>query len=211
MEERKRLKRIIKLLEKRYSNRRTALSHKNPLELLVATILSAQSTDRTVNKVTGNLFEKYRKAEDYAAADLRELEKDIKSTGFYRNKAKFLKQMGQTLVKNFQSQVPKTMDELTTLQGVARKTANIVLWNAFGLIEGIAVDTHVKRLSKRLGLSENEDPNKIEKDLMELLPRGEWPKINYLLISHGREVCTARNPKCKDCDLNSFCPSAFTF
>lgn len=211
MEERKRLKRIIKLLEKRYSNRRTALSHKNPLELLVATILSAQSTDRTVNKVTGNLFEKYRKAEDYAAADLRELEKDIKSTGFYRNKAKFLKQMGQTLVENFQSQVPKTMDELTTLQGVARKTANIVLWNAFGLIEGIAVDTHVKRLSKRLGLSENEDPNKIEKDLMELLPRGEWPKINYLLISHGREVCTARNPKCKDCDLNSFCPSAFTF
>lgn len=211
MEERKRLKRIIKLLEKRYSNRRTALSHKNPLELLVATILSAQSTDRTVNKVTGNLFEKYRKAEDYAAADLRELEKDIKSTGFYRNKARFLKQMGQTLVKNFQSQVPKTMDELTTLQGVARKTANIVLWNAFGLIEGIAVDTHVKRLSKRLGLSENEDPNKIEKDLMELLPRGEWPKINYLLISHGREVCTARNPKCKDCDLNSFCPSAFTF
>lgn len=211
MEERKRLKRIIKLLEKRYSNRRTALSHKNPLELLVATILSAQSTDRTVNKVTGNLFEKYRKAEDYAAADLRELEKDIKSTGFYRNKARFLKQMGQTLVENFQSQVPKTMDELTTLQGVARKTANIVLWNAFGLIEGIAVDTHVKRLSKRLGLSENEDPNKIEKDLMELLPRGEWPKINYLLISHGREVCTARNPKCKDCDLNSFCPSAFTF
>lgn len=211
MEERKQLKRIIKLLEKRYSNRRTALSHKNPLELLVATILSAQSTDRTVNKVTGNLFEKYRKAEDYAAADLRELEKDIKSTGFYRNKARFLKQMGQTLVENFQSQVPKTMDELTTLQGVARKTANIVLWNAFGLIEGIAVDTHVKRLSKRLGLSENEDPNKIEKDLMELLPRGEWPKINYLLISHGREVCTARNPKCKDCDLNSFCPSAFTF
>lgn len=211
MEERKQLKRIIKLLEKRYSNRRTALSHKNPLELLVATILSAQSTDRTVNKVTGNLFEKYRKAEDYATADLRELEKDIKSTGFYRKKAKFLKQMGQTLVENFQSQVPKTMDELTTLQGVARKTANIVLWNAFGLIEGIAVDTHVKRLSKRLGLSENEDPNKIEKDLMELLPRGEWPKINYLLISHGREVCTARNPKCKDCDLNSFCPSAFTF
>ena len=211
MEEIKQLKRIIKLLEKRYSNRRTALSHKNPLELLVATILSAQSTDRTVNKVTGNLFEKYRKAEDYAAADLRELEKDIKSTGFYRNKARFLKQMGQTLVKNFQSQVPKTMDELTTLQGVARKTANIVLWNAFGLIEGIAVDTHVKRLSKRLGLSENEDPNKIEKDLMELLPRGEWPKISYLLISHGREVCTARNPKCKDCDLNSFCPSAFTF
>lgn len=211
MEEIKQLKRIIKLLEKRYSNRRTALSHKNPLELLVATILSAQSTDRTVNKVTGNLFEKYRKAEDYATADLRELEKDIKSTGFYRNKARFLKQMGQTLVENFQSQVPKTMDELTTLQGVARKTANIVLWNAFGLIEGIAVDTHVKRLSKRLGLSENEDPNKIEKDLMELLPRGEWPKINYLLISHGREVCTARNPKCKDCDLNSFCPSAFTF
>ncbi|MCW3980941.1 MAG: endonuclease III [Candidatus Bathyarchaeota archaeon] len=211
MEERKRLKRIIKLLEKRYPDRSTALSHKNPLELLVATILSAQSTDRTVNKVTGNLFEKYCRAEDYADADLRELERDIKSTGFYRNKAKFLKQMGQTLVENFQSQVPKTMDELTTLQGVARKTANIVLWNAFGLIEGIAVDTHVKRLSKRLGLSENEDPNKIEKDLMELLPRTEWPKINYLLISHGREVCTARNPKCKDCDLNSSCPSAFTF
>ncbi|MCW4052713.1 MAG: endonuclease III [Candidatus Bathyarchaeota archaeon] len=211
MEERKRLKRIIKLLEKRYSNRRTALSHRNPLELLVATILSAQSTDRIVNKVTGNLFEKYRKAEDYAAADLRELEKDIKSTGFYRNKAKFLKQTGQTLVEKFQSQVPKTMDELITLQGVARKTANIVLWNAFGLIEGIAVDTHVKRLSKRLGLSEKEDPNKIEKDLMELLPKTEWPKINYLLISHGRKVCTARNPKCKDCDLNSFCPSAFTF
>lgn len=195
----------------RYPNTRTALSHRNPLELLVATILSAQSTDRTVNIVTHNLFEKYHEAEDYAQADLRELEKDIKSTGFYRNKAKFLKQMAQTLVEKFQSQVPETMEELTTLQGVARKTANIVLWNAFGKIEGIAVDTHVKRLSRRLGLSEKEDPNKIEKDLMGLLPRTEWPKINYLLISHGREVCTARNPKCNECDLNGFCPSAFTF
>jgi endonuclease-3 len=211
MEKRKRLKKIVTLLEMRYPNTRTALSHRNPLELLVATILSAQSTDRTVNIVTHNLFEKYHEAEDYAQADLRELEKDIKSTGFYRNKAKFLKQMAQTLVEKFQSQVPETMEELTTLQGVARKTANIVLWNAFGKIEGIAVDTHVKRLSRRLGLSEKEDPNKIEKDLMGLLPRIEWPKINYLLISHGREVCTARNPKCNECDLNGFCPSAFTF
>lgn len=211
MEKGKHLKRIVELLETRYPNSGTALRHKNPLELLVATILSAQSTDRTVNMVTCNLFEKYRQAEDYAQADLRELEKDIRSTGFYRNKAKFLKQMGQTLVERFQSRVPATMDELTTLQGVARKTANIVLWNAFGKIEGIAVDTHVKRLSRRLGLSENEDPNKIEKDLMELLPRTEWPKINYLLISHGREVCTARNPKCRECDLNGFCPSAFSF
>ncbi len=211
MEKGKRLKRIIELLETKYPNSGTALKYKNPLELLVATILSAQSTDRTVNIVTCTLFEKYRRAEDYAQADLRELEKDIRSTGFYRNKAKFLKQMGQALVEKFQSQVPETMDELTALQGVARKTANIVLWNAFGKIEGIAVDTHVKRLSRRLGLSENNDPNKIEKDLMAQLPRIEWPKINYLLISHGREVCTARNPKCKECDLNAFCPSAFTF
>jgi endonuclease-3 len=211
MEERERAQKALRILGEKNPGTRTALRNESPLELLVATILSAQSTDKTVNKVTKNLFIKYKKAEDYANVNLEELENDIKSTGFYHNKAKFLKEMSQTLVEKFQSRVPRSMAELTTLKGVARKTANIVLWNAFGIIEGIAVDTHVKRLSQRLGLSQNKDPNKIERDLMTLLPKKDWPKINNLLIYHGRQTCTARNPQCTNCDLNNFCPSAFQF
>ncbi len=211
MEDKERFQKILQLLSKEHPDAKTALCYTNPLELLIATVLSAQSTDKTVNKVTSTLFKKYRKAEDYADADLRELEKDIKSTGFYRNKAKYLKKMGQTLVEKFESKVPKTMDELTGLPGVARKTANIVLSNAFGVIEGVAVDTHVRRLAQRLGLSENKDPNKIEKDLMNLFPKKQWSKLTDLLIFHGRRVCTARSPDCRGCVLNELCPSAFTF
>jgi len=211
MEERERVQKIIQLLAKEHPDAKIALHYTNPLELLVATVLSAQSTDKTVNQVTKSLFKKYRKAEDYANANLEDLEKDIKSTGFYRNKAKYLKKLGQVLVEKFGSEVPRTMDELLTLPGVARKTANIVLSNAFGVIEGIAVDTHVRRLAQRLGLSDNKNPEKIEKDLMMLVPKEQWPKLTDLLIFHGRRVCTAKKPNCKGCVLNKFCPSAFTF
>ena len=205
------VQKIIQLLAEEHPDAKIALHYSNPLELLVATILSAQSTDKIVNEVTKNLFKKNRKAEDYANADLKELEKDIKSTGFYRNKSKYLKKMGQMLVEKFWSKVPKTMDELTTLPGVARKTANIVLSNAFQVVEGIAVDTHVRRLAQRLGLSASKDPDKIERDLMKLVPKEQWAKLNDLLIFHGRRVCTAKKPNCGECTVNKLCPSAFTF
>jgi endonuclease-3 len=211
MENRQRVQKIITLLEKEHPDAKIAIHHSNPLELLVATVLSAQSTDKTVNKVTKSLFKKYRKAEDYANANLRELEKDIKSTGFYRNKAKYLKKTGQILVEEFGSEVPRTMEELTALPGVARKTANIVLSNAHGVIEGIAVDTHVRRLAQRLELSGNKDPEKIEKDLMELTPKEQWPRLTDLLIFHGRRVCKAKKPNCRGCVIRKLCPSAFTF
>lgn len=202
---------IIELLEKEHANAKIALDYSSNLELLVATILSAQCTDKRVNMVTKKLFKKYRKAEDYANVNLKEFEEDIKPTGFYRNKAKNIKRCCQLLVEKFNSKVPKTMSELLELPGVARKTANIVLSNAYGVIEGIAVDTHVRRLAKRLGLSKHEDPNKIERDLMEIVPKDRWMRITDLLIFHGRRICTARKPKCKICVLNRFCPSAFTF
>jgi len=201
----------IRLLEKEYPRAKIALKHNNPLELLVATILSAQCTDERVNKVTASLFKKYRTAEDYADADLTELEQGIRSTGFFRNKAKNIKQTGQMLVDKFNSQVPKTMEEMLQLPGVARKTANIVLQNAYGIVEGIAVDTHVRRVSKRLGLTENEDQNKIEQDLMEIVSKDKWMRITDLLIFLGRNVCVAKKPKCDVCVLNKICPSAFTF
>ena len=204
-----RVMRIIELLEKEYPRAKTALRYASPLEILVATILSAQCTDKRVNIVTKSLFKKYRTAEDYANADLTELEQVIRSTGFYRNKAKNLKNSGRMIVEKFDSQVPDTMEELLELPGVARKTANIVLSNAYGVIEGIAVDTHVRRLSKRLGLTENKNPNKIERDLMQIVPRSHWKRITNLLIFHGRNVCTARKPKCSICSLNKICPSAF--
>lgn len=211
MEDQERIQQIVKLLAKEHSDAKIALHYSNPLELLVATVLSAQSTDKTINEVTKSLFKKYQKAKDYANADLKDLEKDIRSTGFYRNKAKYLKKMGQMLVEKFESKVPRSMDKLTMLPGVARKTANIVLSNAFGIVEGIAVDTHVRRLSQRLGLSKNKDPNKIERDLMKLVPKEQWPKLTDLLIFHGRRVCTAKNPNCRDCVINKLCPSAFAF
>lgn len=202
---------IIELLEKEHANVKIALDYSSSLELLVATILSAQCTDKRVNMVTKKLFKKYRKAEDYANVDLEEFEEDIKPTGFYRSKAKNIKRCCQLLVEKFNSKVPKTMSGLLELPGVARKTANIVLSNAYGVIEGIAVDTHVRRLAKRLGLSEHEDPNKIERDLMEIVPKDRWMRITDLLIFHGRRICTARKPECKRCVLNRLCPSAFTF
>ena len=206
---RTRVMKIIELLEKEYPKAKTALHYASPLEILVATILSAQCTDKRVNIVTKSLFKKYRTAEDYANTDLAELEEAVRSTGFYRNKAKNIKMSGRMLVEKFNSQVPRTMSELIELPGVARKTANIVLSNAYGIIEGIAVDTHVRRLSKRLGLTENKNPNKIEADLMLIVPKSHWKRITDLLIFHGRNVCMARKPKCNICSLNKICPSAF--
>ena len=210
-ENRQRVLEIIDFLEKEFPNAKIALNYRNPLELLVATMLSAQCTDERVNMVTKSLFMKYKKAEDYANADIAELEQEIRPTGFYRNKARNLKNAGEMLVERYHSQVPKTMDEILELPGVARKTANIVLQNAYGVVEGIAVDTHVRRVSARLGLTENEDQDKIEKDLMKFVPRGKWMRITDLLIYLGRRVCTARKPKCDICILNKICPSAFTF
>jgi endonuclease-3 len=206
-----RVLKVIELLEKEHPDAKIALHFTNPLELLVATILSAQCTDERVNIVTEKLFKKYRTAEDYANADQRELEEDIKSTGFYRNKARSLKKCGQMLVEKFNSQVPRIMEEMLELPGVARKTANIVLSNAYGVVEGIAVDTHVRRLANRLGLTEHEDPNKIEEELMKIVPKNNWMRITDLLIFHGRRICTAKKPKCGICVLNKICPSAFTF
>jgi endonuclease-3 len=203
--------RIIELLETEYPNAKTALNFRNPLEMLIATILSAQTTDKQVNVVTKKLFKKYQKTEDYANVDLSELEQDIKSTGFYRNKAKNLKKTGQLLVEKYNSQVPRTMEELVKLPGVARKTANIVLTNSYGIVSGIAVDTHVRRLSQRLGITKNTNPDKIEKDLMDIIPKSNWKKITDLLIFHGRNICSARKPKCSSCVLNKICPSAFKF
>jgi endonuclease-3 len=210
-ENKRRMLRIIGLLQKEFPEAKIALNFTNPLELLVATILSAQCTDERVNIVTESLFKRYRNAEDYAKADLAELEREIKSTGFYRNKARNIKNAGEMLVEEFNSHVPKTMEEILELPGVARKTANVVLQNAYGVVEGIAVDTHVRRVAARLGLTANEDPDKIEQDLMTIVPRENWMRITDLLISLGRRVCTAKKPKCEVCVLNELCPSAFTF
>lgn len=211
LEPKQRAAKIIELLEKEYPNAKTALNYANPLELLVATMLSAQTTDVRVNIVTQTLFKKYCAPEDYANADIKELEQDIRSTGFYHNKARNLQKCCRLLVEKFNSQVPKTMEELLELPGVARKTANIVLFNAYGIIVGIAVDTHVRRLSERLGLTQQKDQDKIEKDLMQITPKEKWMELTDLLIFHGRQVCTAKKPKCEVCVLNKICPSAFTF
>jgi endonuclease-3 len=198
-------------LENVHSDAKIALNYTNPLQLLVATMLSAQTTDKTVNVVTKTLFERYKTAEDFAGADLKELETIIKSTGFYHNKAKNVKKCCQLLVEKFGGHVPRTMEQILELPGVARKTANIVLANAYGVIAGIAVDTHVRRVSKRLGLTDNVNPDKIEKDLMDIVPKANWGRITDLLIFHGRRICTAKHPKCAECVLNDFCPSAFSF
>ncbi len=211
LEPKERNAKVIELLEKLYPNAKTALNYKTPLEILVATMLSAQTTDVRVNIVTQTLFKKYQNAKDYADADIKELEQDIHSTGFYHNKAKNLKACCQLLVEKFHSQVPKTMEELLELPGVARKTANIVLYNAYGVTAGIAVDTHVMRLSQRLGLTESKEQNKIEQDLMAITPKEKWMPLTDLLIFHGRQVCTAKKPRCDICVLNKICPSAFCF
>jgi endonuclease-3 len=200
---------VMRRLEKLYPGARIALNYSNPLELLMATILSAQSTDNGVNKVTPALFGRYKTAADYAGADVIELENLIRPTGFYHNKAKSIMGAANALVKDFKGKVPRTMAEIITLPGVARKTGNVVLYNAYGATEGVAVDTHVIRLSNRLGLSLEKDPVKIERDLMKQVPKTKWGSFAYLLIDHGRAVCNARKPDCAGCALNDICPSAF--
>lgn len=211
LEPKERAAKIIQRLEEEHPDAKIALDFSNPLELLVATILSAQCTDERVNIVTKTLFKKYTKPEDYANANIAELEQDIKSTGFYHNKAKNIQNCCKLLAEKHHSQIPKTMEELVELPGVARKTANIVLYGAYGIIVGVAVDTHVRRLSQRLGLTENQDPEKIEKDLMNLTPKEKWMRLADLLVFHGRRVCNAKKPQCNTCVLNQICPSAFTF
>ena len=198
---------IFKQLEKEYPEAKTALFYANPLEILIATILSAQCTDKRVNIITKELFEKYKSVNDYAKASQKEFESEIRSTGFYRQKAKNIIAAAKKIINDFDGKVPKTMDELVALPGVARKTANIVMYSGYGIIEGIAVDTHVKRLSLRLGLSKMEDPVKIEQDLMKLVPKKNWGILSHILIEHGRNICHARSPRCPECILKSLCPS----
>lgn len=209
MEDKAPIEETISRLKAAYPNARTELSWTNPLELLVATILSAQTTDVRVNLVTPNLFAKYPTAADYAGADPEELEEDIRPTGFFRNKAKSLLGMARALVEDHGGEVPRTMPELVALPGVGRKTANVVLGNAFSIDEGVVVDTHVRRLSNRLGFTTQKDPEKIERDLMQTVPREDWTVFSHLLILHGRSTCISRKPDCENCTLNDLCPSAF--
>ena len=198
---------IIRKLKKEYPVLKSALNFSSPFELLAATILSAQTTDVHVNKVTETLFKKYKNVNDFANTDPATLEKDVSSVNFYRNKARNIQNAARIIIEKFNGEVPRTMEDLISLPGVARKTANIVLYNVFGIIEGIAVDTHVIRLAGRLGLTKNEDPVKIEKDLMEVVPKKEWGIITHLLIFHGRKICQAKKPMHKDCVLFDICPS----
>ena len=202
---------MIPRLKREYPDAATELDWSNPLELLVATILSAQTTDVRVNQVTKNLFVRYRSAGDYAGADSAQLEEDIRPTGFYRNKARALQGIGRAILERHGGEVPRTMAELVALPGVGRKTANVVLGNAFGVDEGVVVDTHVRRVSNRLGLTTEQDPEKIERDLLPLVPEGERALFSHLLIFHGRRVCKARKPLCPECVLNDVCPSAFFY
>jgi endonuclease-3 len=199
---------IVRLLSRAYPDAHVALNFSNPLEMLVATILSAQCTDEKVNEVTATLFRKYRTPEDYLAVPEDELRLDIKPTGFFNQKALSIRAACQRIVEAFGGRVPDTMEDLITLRGVARKTANIVLGNSFGKVEGIAVDTHVKRLANRLGFSGESDPDKIERDLMAAIPKRRWFDFTYVLIDHGRAVCIARRPRCEVCPVAHLCPSS---
>ncbi len=203
----KQVKKIWPLLKKTYPDAKVALNFTNPLELLVATILSAQCTDVRVNIVTADLFKKYTSATDWAGADVKEIEEDIRTTGFFRNKAKNIKGACTTLLADHAGKVPQTMEELTALPGVGRKTANVVLGNAFG-IPGIVCDTHVIRLSRRLALSENSDPVKLEFDLVDIVPKKHWTLFSHLLVFHGRRICKARRPNCPECPITAHCPVA---
>lgn len=203
-----RVQKIVRVLERTYPDATCALSHGNPLELLIATILSAQCTDERVNIVTSNLFRKYRDASDYANADPSELERDINSVTFFRNKTKSIQAMARSLIEKHNGEVPGTLEELVQLAGVGRKTANVVLGTAFGIPTGVVVDTHVSRLTQLLGLTKNKTPEKIEADLMELLPKKEWIDFSHRLIWHGRRVCKARKPDCGNCSLEEYCPSS---
>jgi endonuclease III len=199
---------IIRILSQTYPDAKVALRFSNPLEMLVATILSAQCTDEKVNEVTETLFAKYRTCEDYLRVPEDELKLDIKPTGFFNQKATSIREACRRIVEVYDGKVPETMEDLITLRGVARKTANIVLGNAYGKVVGIAVDTHVKRVSNRLGFTQHSDPDKIEQDLMRLIPKERWFDFTYVLIEHGRNVCVARRPKCEICPVNHLCPSS---
>jgi len=199
---------IIKLLKRAHPDAHCALNHSNAFELLIATILSAQCTDERVNIVTADLFRKYRKPADYLKVPATELQQDIHTTGFFRNKTKSIQGACKMLMEEFGGQVPQTMDELLKLPGVARKTGNVVLGVAFGIAAGIVVDTHVSRLSQRLRLTKQKDPGKIEQELMELMPRKDWIIFSHLLIFHGRRVCKARRPLCEECVVEKLCPSS---
>jgi endonuclease-3 len=206
-----RVREIIRLLRKHYPESRTALEFRSPFEILVATILAAQCTDERVNKVTPGLFRKFPTPAHFARGDRAELEQEIRSTGFFRNKAKSLIGASQKIVEEYGGAVPDSMEKLITLPGVARKTANIVLSAGYGKAEGIAVDTHARRLSQRLGLSRESDPDKIERDLLAIIPRKDWLDFNSLLVDHGRALCRARKPKCPECFLRRLCPAAAGF
>ncbi|HEY3131806.1 MAG TPA: endonuclease III [Acidobacteriota bacterium] len=201
----KKVQRILEGLDESYPEAHCELEFQNPLQLLVATILSAQCTDRRVNAVTRQLFKKYKTARDFAKADLKDLQKEIRPTGFFRNKSKSIQAAGEMLTREFGGGVPRSMEELLKLPGVARKTANVVLGTAYGIADGIVVDTHVRRVSQRLGLTENESADKIEQDLMSQIPRDRWISFAHQLIWHGRRVCHARKPLCQQCNLTAVC------
>ncbi len=202
-------RKIIKLLKRAYPDAKCSLNHSNAFELLIATILSAQCTDVRVNIVTQDLFRKYRKPEDYLKVSAKELERDIRTTGFFRNKTKSIQGTAKILTESYGGEVPETIEELLELPGVARKTANVVLGNAFGINSGVVVDTHVTRLSHRLGLSEQKTAEKIEQDLIEIVPKKDWVIFSHLLIAHGRAICKARNPLCDQCVVEKLCPSSY--
>jgi endonuclease-3 len=208
-DKRKRALSVLRALGRLYPDTKTALDHSSAFELLVATVLSAQSTDAMVNTITPKLFKKYKRPQDYLKAKPGELEQDIKSSGFFNQKAKSIRGLSRVLIEEFGGEVPRTMDEMLRLPGVARKTANVVLSNAYGINVGIAVDTHVLRLSWRLGFSDHApDPVKVERDLMALVPKTKWFNVTHVLIDHGRSVCTARAPRCGECPVNPLCPAA---
>ena len=203
----KRIKKIIRLLQKAYPRSRTALRYRTPHQLLISTILSAQCTDLRVNQITPSLYSKYKTVSDFAEADRGTLEQEIRTAGFYRNKAKNIISACKRIVEEYNGKVPDSMEELITLPGVARKTANIVLSSCFRKAEGIAVDTHVRRLAGKLMLTKNSDPNKIEQDLMKIVPREDWLDFNYMFVNHGRRICRARKPLCDECVIRHLCPS----
>jgi endonuclease-3 len=211
MNEKDRILNVIEILEATYGGARIALKSANPFQLLVSVILSAQCTDVRVNQVTPVLFERFPDIRSMSEAPIEELEELIRSTGFFRNKAKNIKAASRIIVERFKGELPRTMEEMVTIPGVGRKTANIVLYNAYGVIAGIAVDTHVKRLAKRLGMTLEDNPIKIERDLMAIVPKKDWGEITYVLINHGRQICKARKPNCRECPVRSVCPSVKQF
>ncbi len=204
-----RVRKIIRLLKRAYPDAKCSLNHTNAFELLIATILSAQCTDARVNIVTQDLFRKYRKPEDYLKVSPKELEKDIRTTGFFRNKTKSIQGTAKVLTEQYGGSVPETIEELLELPGVARKTANVVMGNAFGISSGVVVDTHVTRLSHRLDLSAQKTAEKIERDLIAIVPKKDWVIFPHLLIAHGRQICKARNPLCAECVVEKLCPSSY--